>query len=91
MRFCWVFCGIFFVAREGRDELDLQRRDCAAAETHVSESRRGAPALVTHLRPGPPAERLSDKVRAMNFGEKSWLSIAQQTMEVYTRVLFGSK
>jgi hypothetical protein len=27
----------------------------ADAKTHVSESRRGAPAFVTHLRPGPPA------------------------------------
>jgi len=34
-------------------------------------------------------ERLAEKVRAMNYGDELWLSIAQQTMEVYARALSG--
>ena len=34
------------------------RITCGNRQAHVSESRRGAPAVVTHFRPGPPARRL---------------------------------
>jgi len=32
-------------------------------------------------------ERLAGKVRAMQFGDQSWLSIAKKTMETYEGVL----
>ena len=55
-RFCREIRGkIFSVSEKG----------VAAAETHVSEARHGAPAFVTHFRPGPPAERWAGV-----FGEK---------------------
>ena len=34
-------------------------------------------------------ERLAAKVRAMNFGDESWLSIAQKTVDAYASVLGG--
>lgn len=32
-------------------------------------------------------ERLAGRVRAMDFGEQSWIAIAKKTMQVYERVL----
>jgi glycosyltransferase involved in cell wall biosynthesis len=46
-----------------------------------------AGALIELIKDAALRERLADKVRAMNFGDELWLSIAQQTMEVYARVL----
>ena len=35
-------------------------------------------------------ERLAAKVRAMNFGDESWLSIAKKTVDAYAYVVGGS-
>ncbi len=46
-----------------------------------------APALIELLGDTALRERLAGNVRAMDFGDRSWLSISRQTMEVYNSVL----
>ena len=46
-----------------------------------------AGALNDLLNDAPLRERLAASVRAMNFGDQSWLSIAKQTVAAYERVL----
>jgi glycosyltransferase involved in cell wall biosynthesis len=46
-----------------------------------------AVALIELIQDAALRKRLADKVQAMNFGDESWLSIAQQTMEVYAHAL----
>jgi len=48
-----------------------------------------AGALIELIKDTGLRERLAEKVRAMNYGDELWLSIAQQTMEVYARALSG--
>jgi glycosyltransferase involved in cell wall biosynthesis len=44
-------------------------------------------ALTAVIQDGGLRERLASKVRAMNFGDQSWLSIAKKTIDTYERVL----
>ncbi|MDR3746299.1 MAG: glycosyltransferase family 4 protein [Acidobacteriaceae bacterium] len=46
-----------------------------------------AGALITLSQNAALRERLAGKVRAMNFGDQSWISIAAQTMHAYNSVL----
>jgi len=46
-----------------------------------------AGALIELVQDSVLRERLAAKVREMNFGEESWIAIAQKTLEVYERVL----
>jgi glycosyltransferase involved in cell wall biosynthesis len=48
-----------------------------------------ASALLTLIHDAALRERLAAKVRAMNFGDESWLSIAKKTVDAYTSVLAG--
>ena len=44
-------------------------------------------ALVELMRDAALRERLAEQVRAMNFGDESWLSIAKKTLAVYEGVV----
>jgi glycosyltransferase involved in cell wall biosynthesis len=46
-----------------------------------------AGALITLSQDAALRERLAGKVRAMNFGDQSWISIAERTMDAYNSVL----
>jgi glycosyltransferase involved in cell wall biosynthesis len=48
-----------------------------------------AGALITLSQDAALRERLAGKVRAMNFGDQSWISIAERTMDAYNSVLSG--
>jgi glycosyltransferase involved in cell wall biosynthesis len=48
-----------------------------------------ASALLTLIQDAALRERLAAKVRAMNFGDESWLSIAKKTVNAYASVLAG--
>jgi glycosyltransferase involved in cell wall biosynthesis len=48
-----------------------------------------ASALLTLIHDAALRERLAAKVRAMNFGDESWLSIAKKTVDAYASVLAG--
>jgi glycosyltransferase involved in cell wall biosynthesis len=48
-----------------------------------------ASALLTLIHDAALRERLAAKVRAMNFGDESWLSIAKKTVNAYASVLAG--
>ena len=49
-----------------------------------------AVALLEPIQDSALRERLAAKVREMNFGDESWIAIAQKTLEVYERVLARS-
>jgi glycosyltransferase involved in cell wall biosynthesis len=49
-----------------------------------------AGALIELIQDRALRERLAGKVRAMNFGDESWLTIAEKTMETYESVLSHS-
>ena len=49
-----------------------------------------AVALLELIQDSALRERLAAKVREMNFGDESWIAIAQKTLEVYERVLARS-
>jgi glycosyltransferase involved in cell wall biosynthesis len=46
-----------------------------------------AGALIELAQDAGLSERLASRVRAMDFGARSWLSIAEKTMQAYERVL----
>jgi len=49
-----------------------------------------ADALLELVQDAELRERLSENVRAMNFGDEAWIAIADKTMQTYERVLSQS-
>ena len=65
-------------------ELLIDRENALLVPSRDSEAL--ARALTELLGNQPLRERLAEAVRAMNFGDASWLTIAEKTITVYTRV-----
>lgn len=66
---------------------ELLRNDENALLVDPAQTEALADALVRLIKDAPLRERLASKVRAMRFGDESWLSIAKKTVETYQSAL----